>query len=129
MRYLSLEWIDAVNDAVSGDDTLVEISRSTDFGITQVVTGGPEGDVVYHFTVGDGEVSFGPGPAPREDVRLEQSWETSVAVATGTMSAQELFVKGLVVVSGDVQKLIASQHVFAPLDAAFTAVRASTVHE
>jgi hypothetical protein len=126
IRYLSLEWIDAVNGCVSTSESLAQLSRIHDIGVTQVVTDGPEGDVTYHFQVGDGEASFGPGPAPREHVRLEQSWETAVAVATATVPAQDVFIKGLVKVTGDVQRLIATQVVFAALDAAFEQVRIDT---
>lgn len=129
MRYLSLEWIDAVHESVSSSTALRDLARGIDFGITQVVTGGPEGDVVYHFTVGDGSAEFGPGPAPREDVRLEQSWQTAVDVATERMGAQDVFIRGHVKVTGDVQKLVDSQRVFGPLDEAFAAVRSLTVYE
>ncbi|MEN9792870.1 MAG: hypothetical protein RL330_948 [Actinomycetota bacterium] len=129
MRYLSLEWIDAVHESVAASTPLRDLARDVEFGITQVVTGGPEGDVVYHFSVGDGSVEFGPGPAPREDVRLEQSWQTAVAVATEQMGAQDVFIRGHVTVTGDVQKLVDSQRVFGPLDEAFAAVRGTTVYE
>lgn len=126
VRYLSLEWIDAVNQRVAGSESLAQLAKTHDIGVTQVVTDGPEGTVVYHFQVGDGVASFGAGPAPREHVKLEQSWETSVAVATGNLPAQEVFIKGMVKISGDVQRLIECQVVFAALDAAFEDVRATT---
>lgn len=126
MRYLSLDWINAVNDKVAASKSLAQLSEVHDIGVTQVVTDGPEGTVVYHFQVGEGTASFGPGPAPRENFRLEQSWETAVAVATKTVPAQEVFIKRLVKVSGDVQRLIESQVVFAALDSAFEDVRPLT---
>lgn len=126
MRYLSVDWIDAVHGHVAASESLAQLAKVHDIGVTQVVTDGPEGNVVYHFQVGDGVASFGPGPAPREHVRLEQSWETSVGVATSAIPAQDVFIKGLVKVSGDVQRLIESQVVFAALDAAFEGVRAVT---
>jgi hypothetical protein len=42
------------------------------------------------------------------------------------LSAQEAFLKGLIRLSGDQQKLIASQPVFAALDRVFTSVRQQT---
>lgn len=129
MRYLSVDWIDAVHEHVVASESLTQLAKVHDIGVTQVVTDGPEGNVVYHFQVGDGVASFGAGPAPREHVRLEQSWETSVGVATATIAAQDVFIKGLVKVSGDVQRLIESQVVFAALDAAFEEVRAVTQYD
>lgn len=89
----------------------------------------PPGDVVYHLIVADGAATFGAGAAPDEDVRMEQSWDTAVAVATGTMNTQELLIGGKISVTGDLQKLIACQAVFVALDAVFETVRQETVYE
>ena len=56
---------------------------------------------------------------------MEQSWATATAVATGELNAQEAFIKGLIRLTGNQQKLIESQPVFAALDAVFTSVRAA----
>jgi hypothetical protein len=128
-RYLSLDWIDAVRDAVSESDSLRELADSHDIGVTQVVTDGPEGTVLYHLQVGDGAASFAAGPAPREHVRLEQSWDTAVGVATSTVGAHDALLKGLVRISGDTVRLLEAAPVFAALDHAFETVRESTVYE
>ena len=126
MRYLSLEWIEAVQRHVGASESLVQLASSHDISVTQVVNEGPEGTVVYHFSVGDGTATFAAGPAPDEDVRIEQSWQTAVDVATEVLPAQEAFINGLVRVSGNVQKLVDNQAVFAALDAAFNDVRPLT---
>ena len=90
------------------------------------MTDGPEGDVVYHLRLGDGSAGFGAGPADQEDVRMEQTWATAAAVATGGLNAQEAFIKGLIRLTGNQQKLIESQPVFAALDTVFTSVREQT---
>ena len=129
MRYLSLEWIEAMHAHVASSESLRALSNTHSLGVTQVVTDGPEGNVLYHLQVGNGEASFGPGPAPDEHVRMEQSWETAVAVATEVLPAQEVFIKGLVRVTGDPQKIVDNVEVFAALDAAFSAVRGITTYE
>ena len=129
MRYLSLEWIEAMHAQVASSESLRTLSETHSIGVTQVVTDGPEGNVLYHLQVGNGEASFGPGPAPDENVRMEQSWETAVAVATETLPAQEVFIKGLVRVTGDPQKIVDNVEVFAALDSAFSAVRGITTYE
>ena len=48
---------------------------------------------------------------------MQQSWATATAVATGELNAQEAFIKGLIRLTGNQQKLIDSQPVFAALDA------------
>lgn len=125
-RYLSLDWIDAVAAEIAASDRLAELGTQHDLGITQVVSGGPEGDVTYHLQVGGGRVDFGPGEADPEHVRMEQSWDTAVAVATGTLNAQAAFINGRILLHGDQERLLSSQPVFGALDAVFTAVGGRT---
>lgn len=126
VRYLSLEWIDALTAEVAASAELAALATEHEIGVTQVVTEGPEGDVVYHLQVGDGTASFGPGAAYPEHVRMQQTWETAVAVATGGMNAQDAFVNGRILLTGDQQKLMSSQPVFRALDAVFATVRDRT---
>jgi putative sterol carrier protein len=102
------------------------VAESHRIGVTQVVSNGPEGDVTYHLSVGDGTASFGAGPADPEDVKMEQDWDTAVAVATGELNAQEAFIGGRIRLFGDQQKLLESQPVFGALDAVFATVRERT---
>jgi hypothetical protein len=126
VRYLSLEWIDALTAEVAASAELAGLAHDHEIGVTQAVTEGPEGDVVYHLQVGDGTASFGAGAAFPEHVRMEQTWETAVAVATGELNAQDAFIGGRILLTGDQQKLMASQPVFKALDAVFATVRQRT---
>ena len=126
VRYLSLAWIDALTREVAKSSSLAALAVDHDIAVTQVVTDGPEGDVTYHLRLGNGSASFGAGPAEEEDVRMQQSWSTATAIATGDLNAQEAFIKGLIRLSGNQQKLIDSQPVFAALDSVFTSVREQT---
>lgn len=126
IRYLSLEWIDALSAEVVNDQHLAQLGAQHTIGVTQVVTGGPEGDVVYHLQAGDGKVAFGAGAADPEDVRMEQDWQTAVAVATGEMTAQDAFIGGHIRFTGDQQKLTEAQPVFGALDTVFSSVRQRT---
>ena len=126
VRYLSLEWIDAVAARVADDRNLAGLAGEHEIGLTQLVTGGPEGDVTYHLQVGGGVVAFGSGIADPEHVRMEQSWDTAVAVATGALNAQEAFISGQIRLHGDQGRLLAAQPVFGALDAVFADVRAAT---
>jgi putative sterol carrier protein len=114
---------------VAASESLTDLASTHSIGVTQVVTDGPEGSVLYHLQVGNGIARFASGPAPEEDVRMEQTWETAVGVATGSMPAQEAFIKGHVRISGDTQRLMDAVPVFAALDAAFEAVRTLTTYE
>lgn len=126
IRYLSLEWLDALTAEVAASSGLQSLAKHHSIGVTQVVTGGPEGDVVYHLQVGEGLARFGAGPAEPEDVRMEQTWDTAVGVATGELNAQEAFIKGRILLTGSQQRLVDSQPVFGALDAVFTTVRDRT---
>ena len=126
MRYLSLEWIEAMQAHVAASESLNQLASTHSIGVTQVVTDGPEGTIVYHLQVGDGVAEFAAGPASNESVRMEQSWQTSVDVATETLPAQEVFMKGLVKITGDPQSIMDNVAVFAALDTAFAAVRGIT---
>ncbi|RLE25441.1 MAG: hypothetical protein DRJ50_02915 [Actinobacteria bacterium] len=129
IRYLSLEWISALTTEVANSAQIREIASTHTIGVTQVVSNGPEGDVTYHLSVGDGDATFGPGPADPEDVRMEQDWDTAVAVATGELNAQEAFIGGQIRLHGDQQKLLDSQPVFGALAAVFTSVSDRTSYE
>jgi putative sterol carrier protein len=126
MRYLSLDWIDEIGRRVAADLSLQALGSTLSIGITQVVSEGPDDTVIYHLQVGNDAVTFGPGPADPEDVRLEQEWDTAVAVATGEMTAEDAFITGCIRLGGNAQLLLESQQVFAALDAVFTAVAEQT---
>jgi putative sterol carrier protein len=82
--------------------------------------------VVYHLQVGGGAIAIAPGIADPEHVRMEQSWDTAVAVATGALNAQEAFIGGQIRLQGDQTRLLEAQPVFGALDAAFADVRPAT---
>jgi putative sterol carrier protein len=129
LRYLSLAWIDALSAEVALSEQMASVAQHHTIGVTQVVTDGPEGDVIYHLSVADGEATFGAGPADPEQVKMEQSWQTAVDVATGELNAQEAFIGGQIRLFGDQQKLLESQPVFGALDAVFSSVRNRTRYE
>jgi len=129
IRYLSLDWINALAAEVASSDQMRTVAESHRIGVTQVVTDGPEGDVTYHLSVGGGEATFGAGVAEPEDVKMEQDWATAVAVATGELNAQEAFIGGRIRLYGDQQRLLESQPVFGVLDAVFATVRDRTIYE
>lgn len=122
IRYLSLDWLDALGAEVAANAELQRLAGDHTIGVTQLVTDGPEGTVIYHLQVSDGVATFGPGQAFPEDVRMEQTWETATGIATGQMNAQEAFIKGRILLTGDQTALLAAQPVFGALDAVFRSV-------
>ena len=126
VRYLSLDWIRELTREVADSEQMAAVAANHSIVVTQVVSDGPEGSVVYHLQVRDGDARFGAGPADPEDVRMEQDWDTAVAVATGELNAQEAFINGRIRLYGDQQLLLDAQPVFGALDAVFGAVRDQT---
>jgi putative sterol carrier protein len=126
IRYLSLEWLDALTAEVAASSKLQELAQHHVIGVTQVITDGPEGTVAYHLQVDAGTARFGAGAAHPEDVKMEQTWDTATSVATGVLNAQEAFIKGRILLTGSQQKLMDAQPVFAALDDVFRTVRERT---
>lgn len=108
---------------------VADAATRSKIGVTQVVTDGPEGTIVYSLQVEDGHLTFAAGPAFPEHLRFEQTWETAVAVATGTLNAQEAFIQGRILLSGDQQALMDNQAIFAAMSTVFDSVRERTEYE
>ena len=125
MRYLSDEWIAAVARNLTADSAINALASKFSVAVTQLVTATPFGDVEYHFVCRDGGLNFGKGAVP-SDVTFTQTYDTAVAVATGQANAAEAFINGQVRFSGDHQKVIDAQPLFAALDAVFANVRETT---
>lgn len=129
MRYLSLEWIEALSKAVAASDEMRRAAASNSIAITQVVTGTPDGDVTYHLVVQDGRAEFGPGPAENEDLRMMQDWDTAVGVAQHTVNPQDALIAGNIRLGGDPTKLMAAQDIFMALDGIFSEVSKHTLYD
>jgi len=128
VRYLSDEWIAAIAAEIAGDSALTDAARSHSVAVVQVVNGTPFGDVTYHLVCRDAKVSFGKGAVPC-DVTFTQNYTTAVDVALARINAADAFISGKVRFSGDHEKVIAAQPLFAALDAVFARARARTTFE
>ncbi len=123
---MSADWVQAVSEAVAANTELQKLASIHSVGLTQVVTGTPHGDVVYHLQVGNGVATLVGGEASPEDVRFTEPYDTAVAVATGVLNAQEAFINGHIKFVGDHQKLIDAGDVFAVLNPIFDKIRETT---
>ena len=124
-RYLSLEWLDVsprTSPATPSWRSWRRSTRSASPRWSRV----PEGDVTYYLQLADGAAGFAPA---------RRSPRTSAWRRTGTprspwpphqLAAQEAFIKGRIRLTGDQQKLIDAQPVFAAMDGVFVSVRDHT---
>jgi SCP-2 sterol transfer family len=126
VRYLSPEWIAALDDAARADPALAAATHDVVLVVQQEVDGGPDGDAHWHVRLDHGDVRVLVGPAERADVVFRQDHATALAVARGELSAQTAFMIGKLRVSGDVDLLMAHHDLFDSVDDVFTAVRAVT---
>lgn len=106
VRYLSDEWITKADAQIKGQPPL-----SSNLVIRYEVSGGPEGDRIYHLVLGPEKMAVSlEHPAP--SVTFTLPWECATAIATGSMSAQRAFLDGTMSLSGDAATLIGHQATF-----------------
>ncbi len=126
LRYLSSEWLDALNQAASSSAPLAHATAGLALTIQHEVTGGPHGDVVFHVAIDHGTVTFRPEPAADPDVVFRQDHATAVAIGRGQSSAQVAFMVGKLRITGNVERLVDEVSAFEQLNDVFESVRAST---
>lgn len=130
MRFLSPEWIDALDRAASAappplsDATLVVQQTVVDADETS-----PSG-ATWHVVMDPSGVRVRAGSAPAVPgspvVRFTTDRATAVAVLHGELAAQAAFMRGDLRVGGDTAALVDHADSLAALDDLFAAVRADT---
>ena len=127
-RYLSAEWFERAQHAVSEKGVRGGATDGTDLVVQQHVTGGPDGDVAYHVDVHGGEVQIASGVAEQPTVTFIQDWDTASAIGKGELSAQGAFMAGRIRVRGDLPRLVSGGDVFGHLDDVLADLRSHTTY-
>lgn len=123
-RFLSDEWVDALDRALAAADPPALDAPLT---IQHVVTDVPErGEVVYHLRLDAKRCRAGRGPADDVTVSFTQTYDTAAGIAAGTASAQAAFMAGELRLGGRVDQLMAHHTTIAELDDVLASVRADT---
>jgi hypothetical protein len=129
-RYLSPEWVQAFNAALSQLDLTEAIAATGHdsvtaglgaFAVAQLVTdapggpGSPGGMVRTVLTVGDGRVSLASDPeeALPSNVTIVLGYQDALAMARGELEAADALAAGRVRVRGELAVLVAGQVVLA----------------
>lgn len=121
VRYLSREWVDALDVALSSAGAPgVEVPLV----IQQRVHADPP--VEWHLVVGADGAAARWGRAEHPTVELSQDLATALAVAQGHTSSEEALLTGRIVVRGDVGAAAANREVFARLGDALAELRTRT---
>ena len=128
VRFLSPEWIAALDEAVRDDAGLRAATAGVRLTVEQHVTD-RDGEVVYHVVVDDGRVAVAAGAVDHADVTFVQDRDTATAIGDGTATAQDAFMSGRLRVSGDVPLLIRCKDALTNLDHALAGVRDHTTYD
>ena len=128
MQYLSDEWIDAADTALSeGWDAADD--EGDDTTIAYTVSGTPQGKVTYHLHFGPQGAGVAPGlPDDDPDVTMELDYDTAREIERGEASAQVAFMQGRIKLGGDVTVLLRGAERLAAVGDVLGALRDRTDH-
>lgn len=118
VKFLSQEWIDAVNERLAADSDFASSTASTDVSLQFEVTEAPAGDVHYYAVINEGTGKFSLGDMDDADATVRNNYETAAAISKGDLNTQAAFIGGKLKVEGNLAKIMMNQ-------AAFTAVAES----
>ena len=124
MRYLSGEWIEALDAAARNHDGLRAAARGADLVLQQTITDGER--VTYRIELRDGEVRVRSGPIEAPTVSLSTDRATAASIARGEASAQVAFMNGDLRLGGNMSALLDHHELLAGLDDVFAQVRDRT---
>lgn len=105
-RFLSREWMEDVNAAGGDCPGLLAAEGGNEVTIRQVVTGCPDGDVVYTLRVGGGRLVVSPDDSDAPTVTITEDLATAVALGRGELGVDEAVMAGRVRVTGDMEALV-----------------------
>lgn len=126
IRYLSDEWIEAANDAVSTSAELKKAAVGQDVTIAYEVTGTPSGKVRYAMTFKDGDASVTAGKHADAATAFTLDYDTARQIAQGELSAQAAFMQGRMKLDGDVTVLIGQYRLIDETEDALRELRGKT---
>jgi len=105
VKFLSEEYFEAVAEVLNANEPFRKAAKGKAAMFVRTTTGTPTGDVVFWMRVDDdGTISFGPGEVADPDCRMEESYETALAVSKGELEGNDAFMKGKTRVSGSMIK-------------------------
>jgi putative sterol carrier protein len=118
VKFLSDEWMKAVQDALNSNETFKSAAGSQNAKVQQVVTT-PEGEQRYWFKIEAGQATLGAGDSPDAvDATITQDYETAVALSKNELSGTAAYMSGKLRVSGDLMKLMQLQGALGQMPAA-----------
>jgi putative sterol carrier protein len=109
VKFLSDEWIHAVQDALNASESFRTAAAAGDALLQQVVNTA-DGEVRYWFKLAGGAASLGLGQAEGEvDATISQDYDTAVALSKNELSPTAAYMSGKIKVAGNLMKLMQMQ--------------------
>ncbi len=109
VKFLSAEWVQAVQDALNGHPGFKSAMGNADLGLQFNITDTSDGDVSYYLKSSGGSTTVALGSIDDADVTIGQTYETAVAIAKGDLNTQTAFMTGKLKVAGNLAKLMMHQ--------------------
>ena len=126
IQYLSDDWLQAANDAVSTNNDLTTAAKAQSLTIDYEVTGAPDGKVTYGIVFNDGTVAIEAGKHKDASASFSLDYPTATEIAKGDLSAQAAFMQGRLKLAGDVTVLVRQYQMIDGLSDALAGLRTDT---
>jgi putative sterol carrier protein len=102
-KYLTQEWLDLQRELAQEFPERPGATARMQYR----VTGGPDGDVVYHQVIEDGKMLENQlGEDPETEFTISQTYDDSVKILKGELDANAAFMQGKMKVDGNMGKLM-----------------------
>jgi putative sterol carrier protein len=102
-KYLTQEWLDLQRELAQEFPERPGATARMQYR----VTGGPDGDVVYHQVIEDGKMLESQlGEDPETEFTISQTYDDSVKILKGELDANAAFMQGKMKVDGNMGKLM-----------------------
>ena len=108
---MSDEYLASASAALNDSADFVSSIANIDMGLQFHVTDGPDGDVDYYLSIGDGAAKMVPGELEGADVSITSTHETAVDLFKGDLNTQMAFMTGKIKVAGNMAVLMMNQGV------------------
>ncbi len=112
VKFLSEEWVSAVNDAINAHDGFKSAASGKDLAFQFKVTDAPEGCVdAYYLKIDGGDSTTATGEVDGSDVVISSDYATSEAISKGDLNTQTAFMTGKLKITGNLAKLMMHQNI------------------